>query len=69
MRKLATRLGVQAGALYWHFAGKQSLLDAMADRFPEDFAADLPAGSWDEQLAATGGVALPGLAEPPWSSP
>jgi len=24
----------------------------MADRFLEDFAADLPAGSWDEQLAA-----------------
>jgi TetR/AcrR family transcriptional regulator, tetracycline repressor protein len=54
MRKLATRLGVQAGALYWHFAGKQALLDAMADRFLEDFAADLPAGSWDEQLAAAG---------------
>ena len=55
MRKLATRLGVQAGALYWHFAGKQALLDAMADRFLEDFAADLPAGSWDEQLAAAAG--------------
>ena len=54
MRKLATRLGVQAGALYWHFASKQALLDAMADRFLEDFAADLPAGSWDEQLAAAG---------------
>lgn len=52
MRKLATRLGVQAGALYWHFASKQALLDAMADRFLEDFAADLQAGSWDEQLAA-----------------
>ena len=35
MRKLATRLGVQAGALYWHFASKQALLDAMADRFLE----------------------------------
>ena len=54
MRKLAARLGVQAGALYWHFAGKQALLDAMADRFLEDFAADLPAGPWDEQLAAAG---------------
>ena len=40
MRKLATRLGVQAGALYWHFANKRALLDAMADRFLEDFAAD-----------------------------
>ena len=54
MRKLATRLGVQAGALYWHFASKQALLDAMADRFLEDFGADVPAGSWDERLSAAG---------------
>src|SRR6185312_14021037 len=54
MRKLATRLGVQAGALYWHFASKQALLDAMADRFLEDFGADLPAGLWDERLSAAG---------------
>ena len=54
MRKLATRLGVQAGALYWHFASKQALLDAMADRFLEGFAADRPAGSWDEQFSALG---------------
>ncbi len=52
MRKLATRLGVQPGALYWHFAGKQALLDAMADRFLEGFTADPPAGAWDEQFAA-----------------
>jgi TetR/AcrR family tetracycline transcriptional repressor len=54
MRKLATRLGVQPGALYWHFAGKQALLDAMADRFLEGFTADLLTGSWDEQFAALG---------------
>jgi AcrR family transcriptional regulator len=52
MRKLAAELGVQAGALYWHFAGKQALLDAMADRFLEGVVADLPAGSWDDQLSA-----------------
>ena len=34
-RKLAAHLGVQAGALYWHFANKQALLDAMADRLYE----------------------------------
>jgi TetR/AcrR family transcriptional regulator, tetracycline repressor protein len=54
MRKLATRLGVQPGALYWHFAGKQALLDAMADRFLEGFTDALPGGSWDEQFAAAG---------------
>ncbi|MBO3750072.1 TetR/AcrR family transcriptional regulator C-terminal domain-containing protein [Streptosporangiaceae bacterium NEAU-GS5] len=30
LRRLATELGVQAPALYWHFANKQALLDAMA---------------------------------------
>jgi AcrR family transcriptional regulator len=54
MRKLATRLGVQPGALYWHFAGKQALLDAMADRFLDGFTDRLPGGSWDEQFAAAG---------------
>jgi TetR/AcrR family transcriptional regulator, tetracycline repressor protein len=52
MRKLAGELGVRAGALYWHFASKQALLDAMADRFLDGLVADLPAGSWDEQFSA-----------------
>ncbi|MFB9623018.1 TetR/AcrR family transcriptional regulator C-terminal domain-containing protein [Nonomuraea helvata] len=30
LRRLASELGVQAPALYWHFKGKQELLDAMA---------------------------------------
>ncbi|MER6948051.1 TetR/AcrR family transcriptional regulator C-terminal domain-containing protein [Nonomuraea sp. NPDC000554] len=30
LRRLATDLGVQAPALYWHFKNKQELLDAMA---------------------------------------
>jgi len=32
MRRLASELGVQPGGLYWHFANKQTLLAAMADR-------------------------------------
>ncbi|MFB9948120.1 TetR/AcrR family transcriptional regulator C-terminal domain-containing protein [Rhizobium puerariae] len=31
MRKLADALDVQAPALYWHFPGKQALLDEMAE--------------------------------------
>lgn len=45
MRRLATSLGVQAGALYWHFANKQTLLDALG----EQILAGLPAvsrGDW-----------------------
>src|ERR1700688_4158094 len=30
VRKLASELGVQAPALYWHFKNKQALLDEMA---------------------------------------
>ena len=32
MRRLARELNVSAGALYWHFANKQELLGAVADR-------------------------------------
>lgn len=47
MRRLATSLGVQPGALYWHFPNKQSLLGAMVDTILE--GVDLPAQSpeWD----------------------
>ncbi len=32
MRRIATELGVQQSALYWHFENKQQLLGAVADR-------------------------------------
>lgn len=32
MRRLATRLGVAPGALYWHFANKQTLIESIARR-------------------------------------
>lgn len=32
LRRIATELDVKAPALYWHFAGKQALLDEMATR-------------------------------------
>lgn len=38
MRRLATSLGVQPGALYWHVANKQALLAEVADAI----VADLP---------------------------
>lgn len=40
MRRVATELGVQAGALYWHVANKQELLIAVARRIldPDDGA-------------------------------
>ena len=38
MRRLATALGVQPSALYWHFENKQELLAAVADRIVEPVA-------------------------------
>jgi len=48
MRRLAQRLGIQAPSLYWHFASKQALLDAMADAILAGVAPpDDPALPWD----------------------
>lgn len=38
MRRLAKRLDVQHGGLYWHFANKQALLDAIAERLLDGVA-------------------------------
>ncbi|WP_033345880.1 TetR/AcrR family transcriptional regulator C-terminal domain-containing protein [Catenuloplanes japonicus] len=51
MRKLGARLGVQAGAIYWHFKDKEALLGAMADRIiGEALDPPLAPGTWDAQL-------------------
>ncbi|CAO3434449.1 TetR/AcrR family transcriptional regulator C-terminal domain-containing protein [Azospirillum doebereinerae] len=48
MRRLAQALGIQAPSLYWHFPGKQALLDAMADAILAEVALpDDPALPWD----------------------
>ncbi|PIF01874.1 MAG: TetR family transcriptional regulator [Propionibacterium sp.] len=56
MRRLAANLGVQPGALYWHFANKQTLLAAIADLILSDLeltnTADWQAGlqNWANQF-------------------
>jgi TetR/AcrR family transcriptional regulator, tetracycline repressor protein len=54
VRALASRLGVQAPALYWHVRSKQALLDEMATqiwRQVGDVMAGLPAGlPWREVM-------------------
>lgn len=47
MRRLATSLGVQPGALYWHFPNKQTLLGAMVDTILEGVEAPARAAAWD----------------------
>lgn len=52
MRLLASRLGVQAGALYRHYSSKQALLDAMVAHLAAPPADGVPPldGPWDHQL-------------------
>lgn len=56
LRNVASELGVHPGALYWHFANKQALLDQMATTLVEPPLAalshPLPGQAWDEWLGA-----------------
>jgi AcrR family transcriptional regulator len=49
MRRLGRELNVSPGALYWHFANKQQLLGAIADRILEPVG-DGP-GDWCDRVA------------------
>ncbi|MBF6174231.1 TetR/AcrR family transcriptional regulator C-terminal domain-containing protein [Nocardia blacklockiae] len=50
MRRLATSLHVQPGALYWHFPNKQALLGAVADRILAPLDEPVSADEWSAQL-------------------
>ncbi|ATL66997.1 TetR/AcrR family transcriptional regulator C-terminal domain-containing protein [Nocardia terpenica] len=50
MRRLATSLNVQPGALYWHFPNKQALLGAVADRILAPMDEPVAAAEWSPQL-------------------
>ncbi|WP_412544191.1 TetR/AcrR family transcriptional regulator C-terminal domain-containing protein [Longispora sp. K20-0274] len=55
-RALTTRLGVKAPAIYWRFANKQELLEAVAEAIlREQFDEPAPATDrpWRDQLTAT----------------
>lgn len=50
MRKLATRLHVQAPALYWYFSSKQALLQKMIETMEEELVLPDKNLAWHEQL-------------------
>jgi TetR/AcrR family tetracycline transcriptional repressor len=54
MRRLARELEVSPGALYWHFANKQELLGAVADRILEPV--DDVDGPWRARIAGLCGA-------------
>ncbi|ADG78282.1 Transcriptional regulator, TetR family OS=Tsukamurella paurometabola (strain ATCC 8368 / DSM/ CCUG 35730 / CIP 100753 / JCM 10117 / KCTC 9821 / NBRC 16120/ NCIMB 702349 / NCTC 13040) OX=521096 GN=Tpau_1662 PE=4 SV=1 [Tsukamurella paurometabola] len=53
LRRIADRLEVKAPALYWHFASKRDLTDAMATELMRRALPDTPpSGDWRADLAA-----------------
>jgi TetR/AcrR family tetracycline transcriptional repressor len=51
IRKLATELGVTPMALYWHFRGKDELLDGLAERVWSEIDTDVDTTApWSAQL-------------------
>jgi TetR/AcrR family tetracycline transcriptional repressor len=56
VRRLATRLGVQNPALYWHFRGKRALLDQMAQALQsrQDFGPPHEGESWRQWFTRRG---------------
>ena len=50
MRRLARELDVTPGALYWHFANKQELLGAVADRVLASACAEPGSGGWRSRI-------------------
>ncbi|SOZ66358.1 Tetracyclin repressor domain-containing protein [Cupriavidus taiwanensis] len=51
LRKLALALDIQAPSLYWHFSGKQALMDAMADALVMNVVLpQSPDQPWDSRL-------------------
>lgn len=51
MRRLARELAVSPGALYWHFANKQELLGAVADRILQPALEPHVPPGWRDQIA------------------
>src|SRR3712207_5148481 len=59
IRRLAKELGVTPMALYWHFRGKDELLDGMDARIFEEVDLSVDASAaWQEQLRALLGSML-----------
>ncbi len=52
MRRLARELDISPGGLYWHFANKQQLLGAVADRVLDQVGTGSGQGGWRHRIHA-----------------
>lgn len=67
MRRLAKELGVTPMALYWHFADRDALLDAMAEQVTSDARfSDDPDDAWDGRYRSVLSTLVDLLRVHPW---
>ncbi len=67
MRGLARELGVTPMALYWHFADKDALVDAMVELVVEEaHFGDVPGGTWQERYRGVLTTLVEVLQAHPW---
>jgi AcrR family transcriptional regulator len=70
MRKLAAELSVTPMALYWHFANRDALLDAMAEHVAREVVhRDRPGAPWRERLRSVLTALLTTFRAHPWFGP
>lgn len=67
MRRLASELSVTPMALYWHFADKDALIQAMAEHVVSDIVVvDSSDAPWPDRLRSILASTLPVLIAHPW---
>jgi AcrR family transcriptional regulator len=69
MRKVATRLKVEAMSLYHHVANKEELLDGMVDAVFAEVELQKGAPDWRAAMRARAGSLRAALARHPWATP
>lgn len=67
MRKVGAELGVEAMSLYHHVAGKEDLLDALADEIFAGIASPTPGEPWRPAMQRRAHSARAVLAQHPWA--
>lgn len=69
MRRIASRLGVEAMSLYHHVAGKDAILDGMVDAVFAGIRRPVPGEGWREAMGARAHSARAALLAHPWAIP
>lgn len=67
MRNVGAELGVEAMSLYHHLAGKEALLDALADWVFTQIELPEPGAPWRPAMTARAGSSRRALAAHPWA--